>query len=103
MLSVRDASISFSRHFSSTSLWAKPSLNPYDTGSSAHDDNCDSMSSRSESTNHVTVLDDTSPALDSSLNSSRNPTSGGKLRRVIPRNRTKVSKTQVILVSGPPG
>jgi len=103
LMSVRNVSISFSRHFSSTPIWAKSSLNSLNVVTNTYDDNCDSMSSRSESTSCDTVLDDTNPALDSSLNLPGSPSSGRELQRAAFRGRTRVSKAQVVLVCGPPG
>ncbi|KAF5355680.1 hypothetical protein D9756_004007 [Leucocoprinus leucothites] len=110
---IRNVSTSFSRHFSSTSLQTKAFKNSHDTGTSTYDDNSDSMSSRSELTNNATAIDDTSPktlsllsnssALDSRLSLSGAPVSGGELRRAALRSKVRVSKTQVVLVTGPPG
>lgn len=102
-MSVRNVSISFSRHFSSSPIWAKSSLNPSNVVTSTYDDNCDSTLSRSESTSDVTVLDDTGLALDGSLNLPGSPSSGRELRRAAFCNRTRVPKAQVVFVCGPPG
>ncbi|KXN87566.1 Peroxide stress-activated histidine kinase mak2 [Leucoagaricus sp. SymC.cos] len=108
---IRNASTSFSRHFSS-SLNAQIKGGSYDTGTSTYDDNSDSVSSRSESTNNAKAVDDASPRpfplwsnspFEASLSPSGASNSGGELRRVAFRNKHRVSKTQVVLVVGPPG
>lgn len=109
LFSVRNASTTFSRHFSATASGGSG-----DTGTSTYDDNSDSLSSRSESTNNATIIDDASPrtistmlnssALDSSMSLSiSSSVSGDDLRRVTLRSRSKIPKTQVVIVTGPPG
>lgn len=88
---IRNVSTSFSGHFSATKA-----LSASGSGSTGNlDDGVQSVSSRTSDSPGVDYS--TSPSLSPSLHS------GDGLRKVMMRSRSRLSRTQFILVVGPPG
>ncbi|KAF9454975.1 dual-domain HisK/Mak2 protein kinase [Macrolepiota fuliginosa MF-IS2] len=111
---IRNASTSFSRHFMSATVQTQASASSYETGTSTYEDISDSTSSRSESASNATIIDGASPRMPMPSNSTafdntttnlsiNSPISGEDLRKAALRSRSRISKTQVVLVVGPPG
>jgi predicted ATPase/serine/threonine protein kinase len=97
---IRSVSTSFSRHFSVTTGY----LSIGNTSSSASfEDRAESISSLSDSVYNATI--DSSPRLTDSADfmNTQVISSNPSLRKNIIRNRSRVSRTQTILVVGPPG
>lgn len=111
---VRNTSTSFSRHFSASKgfLVASPAdTHDVGVGSGLGDDQSETMSSRSESpSNGMNDMSSkmssarTSPAFDqSSASIGSSIQSGDGLRRVALSMKSRVARTQAVLVVGPPG
>ncbi|KAF9015434.1 dual-domain HisK/Mak2 protein kinase [Cyathus striatus] len=115
---VRNVSTSFSRHFAASKGYIAVSSNgtmAQDASiGTAADDHSDSVTSSSESLHPDLPTCESSvgitsprasPTYEHSLSVSMSPSvqSGDGLRRVALRTRTRLSRTQAILVVGPPG
>ncbi|KAJ3513116.1 hypothetical protein NLJ89_g3133 [Agrocybe chaxingu] len=107
---IRNVSTSFSRHFSASQGYIP--LSTSGSQSMNQDDFTESLSSRSESP-HNTSMGESSPKVTgspdspthdhSSLSFSPSIHSGDGLRRVMLRSRSRISRTQAVLVVGPAG
>ncbi|KAF9473185.1 hypothetical protein BDN70DRAFT_997771 [Pholiota conissans] len=105
---IQTVSNSFSKHFSASKNY-NLSLS---AGSSHtnHDDYADSLSSRSESP-YASIAGESSPRLQPSVDSMEHSTQlsvtsmypADGLRKVMFRSRSRISRTQTVLVVGPPG
>ncbi|RDB29051.1 Peroxide stress-activated histidine kinase mak2 [Hypsizygus marmoreus] len=118
---IRNASTSFSRHFSAAKGFLSASTKAQGVGTSTGEEHSESTSSRSESPHHGPLDNDTSirlvssdrgsPASDwqsstvslPSMSMSPSMTSGDGLRRVALRSKTRSSRTQAVIVVGPAG
>ncbi|PPQ67388.1 hypothetical protein CVT25_005967 [Psilocybe cyanescens] len=107
---IRSVSTSFSKHFSASKGYF--ALSTSTTQALSHDDYQESVSSRSDSPYNNSVSTSSPRALaftESSLydhsTSMSSPSlhSGEALRKVILRSRSRVSRTQTVIVVGPPG
>ncbi|KAF8167825.1 hypothetical protein B0H34DRAFT_645007 [Crassisporium funariophilum] len=112
---IRNTSTSFSGHHSASNGYIGASSSDTHSASASVDDQSETMSSRSELHNHLTRLDASpkvevetacdSPVFDNSVSMSCSPSSrsGERLRKVVLRSRSRIARTQAVLVVGPPG
>ncbi|KAF4623556.1 hypothetical protein D9613_002054 [Agrocybe pediades] len=107
---IHNVSTSFSRHFSATKGYFDLSTNG--SNNMSLDDYPDSISSQSDSA-YMSSMSASSPRMHSTLdlniyehsNISHSPSSQSRdgLRKVVLRSRSRVSRTQAVIVVGPPG
>ncbi|KAF8973859.1 dual-domain HisK/Mak2 protein kinase [Flammula alnicola] len=107
---IRNVSTSFSRHFSASKGYI--ALSASGSSNTNHDDYAESVSSRSTSP-YASMIGESSPRLQPSADSPADHTtsqsyspslhSGDGLRKVMLRSRSRISRTQTVLVVGPPG